>query len=305
MDEQTFFADMEPGGLAPWDIGEVSLDETVIASMASQPRFPQAVHALARNMLAAGSNDKALDGIFKDGGRYAVTFIALHLHFTGGLTLPRLKALTAVSGMSSPGRARAVLLYLRYLGFVTRGAKQPGVPDLFLPTAKCHKAWASHMAAALEAAAVVAPAALVVHRALDRPEIYASLTRGHIDLMLGSFAYPEKFQHGVARVFMHRHAGTQILWTLLLADESGDFPPQRTHPLSQAALARRFGVSRTHVRRMLDTAEREKLLTQDGDVLVFSEDCRTFLTYLYAVQLVWLLAAAARTLKEHPECLVP
>lgn len=308
MDEQICVADAgvtprQADGLGQWDSGPVSVDDVIIARMAGHPRFAASVHALMHNMMAAGAGDKALDGIFKDAGRYAVTFIALHLHFTGGLTLPRLKALSAVSGLSSPGRARAVLLYLRYLGFVTRAAKSPGASDLFVPTARCHKAWAGHMKAALEAAAVIDPAALAVCRAFERPDIYASFSQSHIELMLGSFAYPEKFDHPFVKVFMHRHAGNQILWSLMLADESDSFPPRRTRAVPAASLAERFGVSRTHVRRMIESAERQALLSQDGDVLTFTESCRAFMTHLYATQLVWLLVAAGRTLNAHPECL--
>jgi len=288
-------------GLKTWkyDNGGV-IDPAMLARMQAHPRFTAAVRALARNMLDAGENDRALDGIFKDAGRYGVTFIAMYLHLTGGLTLPRLKALTIGSNLSSPGRARAVLLYLRYLGFIVRDTRHPGETQRYVPTESCLAAWRGHLAAALDAAAVIEPDARRVHRTLHVPDVFTAFGRRHSEHLVASFALTETFELPFVRIFMHRNAGTQILWAMILDDASGVFPPLRTH-LSVPGLARRFGVSRMHVRRMIDAATQAVIVSQDGDVLLFSEDTRQFMAYLYATQLVWLLSAAAHALDQFPE----
>lgn len=287
--------------LHSWTYTGAEDDDVTVARMEAHPAFAAACHALARNMLAAAEADKALNGIFMDVGRYAVAFIAIHLHLTGGLTLPRLKALTIGSGLSSPGRARAVLLYMRYLGFVTRGARTPGEPDLFVLTPRCEQAWSTHLMAAVRSAAVIDPAVLPVLAAFDRPEVYRTFATVHGAMLMSSFTRAPKRETPFFKSFLHRHAGSFILWTLILADESGSFPPLRTRPLAISDMARRFGVSRPHIRRMFEASGRDGMLTRDGDAVVFEASVRTFLSYLYATQMVWLVAAAARTLEAHPD----
>src|ERR1700760_3544812 len=51
-------------------------------------RFDGAAHALAANMLEASAENDALDGIFKDAGRYMCAMWAMHAHVSGGVTLP-------------------------------------------------------------------------------------------------------------------------------------------------------------------------------------------------------------------------
>ena len=72
--------------------------------------------------------------------------------------------------------------------------------------------------------------------------------------------------------------------------------------ISLAGAARRFAVSRFHVRGVLDEAERAHLLrwTAQGTV-VLEEKGRAEIEYLYAGQLTQLLASAAGTIRERPE----
>lgn len=104
------------------------------------------------------------------------------------------------------------------------------------------------------------------------------------------------------RVVMHHDAGFQLTWHLLGADASDDeFPPTAALQLSIAALARRFGVSRVHVRRLLEAAAREGILEVDARGAVrFTADARGEIGFLYAAQLAQLLASAAGTLRAIP-----
>jgi hypothetical protein len=61
--------------------------------------------------------DRLLDGVLKDAGRNVAAKCLAYLHVTGGLTLPRLKALCASTGLVSSGRARMLLIYLQHLGY--------------------------------------------------------------------------------------------------------------------------------------------------------------------------------------------
>jgi DNA-binding FadR family transcriptional regulator len=63
------------------------------------------------------------------------------------------------------------------------------------------------------------------------------------------------------RLFVERNAGIMVLCSMLLSGEADDvYPPTFPIPVSSSALSRRFGVSRAHVRRLLQDAESQGLL---------------------------------------------
>jgi hypothetical protein len=287
--------------LESWSAGD-RIPENHYARMRASLLYPKAVRALAANMIIAGESDKALDGIFKDAGRYLAAMWAMYLHVSGGLTLPRLKEICAASGYLSPGRARALLLYMRYLGYVRPvSGRAHGETARYEPTATFTAAWRTHLRAALDAVCIVEPAVGLVLDRLEERAVLDSISRIQGDGLLASARDSDQSAPFI-RVFMHRHAGLQILWTLILADEHDTFPPRKPMPFSIASTARRFGVSRIHVRRLLDEAMREKLLISDQDgTVTFTESARSMLEFLYATQLIRLLSASARTFIEFPE----
>ncbi|MGH6872132.1 MAG: hypothetical protein ACREHE_11555 [Rhizomicrobium sp.] len=261
------------------------------AALARDPAFPAAARALASGMLALAQSDAALDGIFKDAGRYMTAMWALYLHQTGGLTLPRLKAVCAASGYLSPGRARAMLHYLRHLGYVAPVPRTK--PVRYVPTEAFVTAWRRHLGAAMAAARFLEPAiGPLVERMQDR-ETFECLARSQSEGLLRSAPSIDQGD-ALVRVFQHRNAGSQILWLLIEASENGEFPPSRCPSFSVAATARRFRVSRIHVRRLLADAERAGFLkTGPGGALIFSDAGRAALTASYAGQLVLVLASCA------------
>ena len=283
--------------LMAWNIdGPLTAERT--ARMIGDPRFPDAVRALASNMIAAAASDKKLDGIFKDGGRYVAAMLAVHLHTSGGLTLPRLKQMCQAFGYLSPGRARAMLIYLQYLGYVE--LTRSGTPARYAPTTSFVTSWRSHLCAALEAVRVVEPSVDLVLGRMDERDTLDTFARMHTECLL---AWARNGGHDAPfiRVFTHRYAGSQIIWTLLLADDS-DFPPSKPVTFSAGAAARRFSVSRMHIKRILDEAEREGLLRfGDGGTIVLQDSTRSYIREFYAMQLIGLLVAAAKTVRERPE----
>jgi hypothetical protein len=283
--------------LMRWNIdGPLAAERS--AQMIADPRFSDAVRALASNMIAAAASDKKLDGIFKDGGRYVAAMLAVHLHTSGGLTLPRLKEMCKAFGYLSPGRARAMLIYLQYLGYVE--LTRSGTPARYAPTVRFVTSWRSHLCAALEAVRVVEPSVDLVLGRMHEPGTLETFARMHTDFLLG-LAREGRNDAPFIRVFTHRYAGSQIVWTLLLADDS-DFPPSRPVTFSAGAAARRFGVSRMHIKRVLDEAEREGLLAIcDGGTIVLQDSTRSYIREFYAMQLIGLLVAAAKTVRERPE----
>lgn len=266
------------------------------ARLQSDPDFPRALRALARNMMEAGERDKALDGIFKDAGRYVAAMCAAYLHASGGLTLPRLKELCASLGILSMGRARALLLYLRYLGYVRPLPQTRGEPQIYVPTDAFVQTWRNHMRAALGAIQIVEPAIEELIGALEDGDVLDHFSKLHSEDLFASARNTDQ-KMAFFRVFMQRYAGSQIVWMMLLAGD--ECPPSGPVPFSVSAAARKFNVSRMHIKRLLNDAEREGLIRLEGSgTLTLTAQGREQLVFVYSSQLLCLLDAAARTCRD-------
>jgi hypothetical protein len=277
------------GDVAPGEGREIPGPESLL----DHPAFPRAAGALARNMLVLSENSPKLEGIFKDAGRYvaAMCAAALQPHFT----LPELKALCARFGILSPGRTRAILIYLRYLGYASLWSERSkSGPARYLTSPEFLSAWQEHLCAALNAARLIDPIAEEAAECLDEPSFLAAFCRIQMDGLAAMIVHAPSLTP-FERTFMSRHAGNQIVWALLDQPDDGEFPPQAGSDLSSAALSRRFRVSRIHVNRMLDGAVREGLMVRNADgVLIFTIEARVQIRLLYAVQL-YRLVEASRT----------
>jgi len=283
----------DAGSLMSWSHQGAVADE-MCERLLGDVRFEAAARRLARGMLDAAAADPRVDGVFKDAGRYVVAMIAMLLHDSGGLTLPRLKDFCERSGFVSRSRARGMLLYLRFLGYVEPGPREKGAPQRFVPTASFEAAWAVQCAAALEAAAVIEPTAGRVRRALSQEGVLAHFARIHAEQLFQSAASTDET---FAPELLHRHAGSHLIW-LLVADEAESFPPVVAQPISVAGFARRFGVSRPHVRRLLQAGVEAGILRRVTDgAIAFSEAHTPGLRLFYAQQLVAVLSSAALTLQ--------
>jgi hypothetical protein len=267
------------------------LSEPLVLRVLAHPRFDRAARTLAVNMQAAAREDRRLDGIFKDAGRYVGAMLSLFLHLTGGLTLPRLKAFCAESGFVSPGRARAMLLYLRYLGYV-EPLPASVRPQRYVPTARFSAAWRVQTRAALGAVSTLEPGAGAVLAALDRPEVFDGYCRSHLQSLFLSASQADQAS-ALAREFMHRHAGSQLMSMILLSGDA-HFPPRTAGPISVTAAAKRYSVSRIQIQRILDGATRAGLVTRSFEgVTLFTEAGAVEVRRFYARQLSLLLGAAA------------
>ena len=276
-------------GLLSWRAAEQDVFAAV-SRVAAHPHFAMAARALARNMLDLASEDRALDTIFKDAGRYFATMWSFALHEEGGLTLPRLKAVCARSGLLSPGRAGALLRLLEHYGYLQR---RPGLRGAaaYAPTPVFLAAWDRQFIAALAAAEILEPQ---VGALLADPAARRAYGRIHADGMLG--AMPAEPQvSGFLKVFLHPYAGSQIVWVLVASEADPAFPPARAGPISVAGLARRCGAARSQVARIFAEAEQAGLAHIDPEgMVVFGPQAREELGFFCAIQLVQILAAAAR-----------
>ncbi len=289
--------------LLTWDAPAATAEDRYSRLRAS-PHYPDAARAFARAMLAQAEGDRLLDGVLKDAGRNVAAKCLAYMHVTGGLTLPRLKELCAATGLVSPGRARMLLIYLQHLGYAAPSPRREAkTPRRYEPTARFLATWRRQMQATLESAAVVEPSVSMVVAGLDAPGVFESYVH-HI-----SEAYLEGLkdvdtEDPFFRTFMHRYAGTQIVHGLVVTAKDG-FPPCDPIAFHPTETAKRFSVSRLHVRRMMDAGQRGGLLRLADDALVFTAAGRAAIDHIYATQLIVFLLAAARTARARPELAEP
>lgn len=282
--------------LASWDGAEADV-AAAVARAAAHPRFAEASRVLAAGMLRLSAEDRVLDGVFKDAGRYVVAMIVFALHEQGGVTLPALKAVCARSGLLSPGRARAMLRFLEHCRYLERRPGEiRGAADTYEPTPAFLAAWDRHFVVSLEAASRIAPdiAPLLDPRGLTARQTYGRI---HANGMLAA-RQGEQVVVAFLRVFLHPYAGNHIVRTLICAGSG--FPPLRTGPVSIAGLARSGGTSRAQVARIFSEAADEGLADLGPDGMVtFHPAAREELGFFYAIQLVQILAAAAQATRLH------
>ncbi len=292
-------------GVMRWDSGPDMYDE-IYPRLRAEPLYSQAVRRFAANMLAAGDADLALDGILKDAGRNVAALCAVYLHVSGGLTLPRLKSLCVGFGLTSPGRARALLLYLRYLGYVSAPeARAKGELAVYPAAPKLLVTWREHLRAVLDAVAVIEPQITELIDLFETPGVFETYAAALAEEFLATVPHFET-NTPYFRLFMHRHAGIQIVHFLLAHAADEAFPPREPIAVSLSALAQRFGVSRSHVRRLIEAAERDGLIQRcnDGAVL-WTPAGRAALDNVFASQMARFLASAARTMALRPDLFGP
>ena len=196
----------------------------------------------------------------------------------------------------SPGRARAILQFLLFLRYIEAPPiDRQGAALCYVPTPALLDGWGTMVRLGLEAACIVEPAVNLVLARLHEPAILTDFMKHLGDRFLPAVT-DEPFP-GFIRVFVNPHAGMQLVDIIVLAsDENGEFPTPRPIPLSINATAQRLRVSRAHIRRLLDRAENEDLLTRSKDgTILLSDKARSTIRYAMALRLYGFLLCAART----------
>jgi hypothetical protein len=278
--------------LSVWDFEPQTLPQ-MRDRLRQHPDYPATVKRLAQNMIADAARDPALAHLLRDAGRTVTGLSAAHLGLTGGVTLTRLKTLMAEFGLTSPGRVRSLLSHMLHLAYVEPDPATAGArPAKYRLTARFLAAYAEHERSLVDAVTVAAPAARAVLDDLHRREVLATLVAEQTQSFILTSRLPNPIRDWFA-IFMHRHAGIQILHALI--GEAPSFPPTEVLPVQTADMARRFKVSRVHVARMLRDAAQAGFLTLQPGGLQFTEAGREALHWIYAGRLCVHLRSVART----------
>ncbi len=245
-----------------------------ITALRAEPRFREAVAAVAANSVEYYRGRWLAHRVLKDRARFVMASVMLGLHFSrrddvpnSGLTSRSLREICVGAGLCSGGRVEAVLLMMRASGYLER-VEDSG--DLrvrrYVPTQKLLDLNRNRQRRALAAVDMVrggtAYAAHVCDE--DEPERYGrflvALGRGY----LAGFRVPQSAPALIP--IMDRDVGLPMMMCIFLSSpEYAVFCPEKLRNVSVAALAQRFNVSRVHVRSVMRAAESAGFLLRNEE----------------------------------------
>lgn len=279
------------------DAGDLLCDAAV-AQTRRHARFHAAAEAIAAHAVA---NHEALDApsrwLLSDLGRTSLYWGAIMLDAgPGGLTAAALAQGSVAAGVCSRGRAIAFLQYAQTRGFLTAQAGgDPWLRRRLNPTPAFLAPLRAHFRGSVEAAAIVAPEVADALPILRTDGGVAAAVKVATQL---NVSRPELLRNPggpLRQIFIARDGGMRVLQQLMLNQAPGRARLLESAALSRAELARRHGVSRTHVNRLLNDAQTAGALTQPTRDRVefspaFSDEVEAF--YAGQIQVLRVLSLA-------------
>jgi hypothetical protein len=278
-----------------WD-ADASQLSVMREKLRQHPRFSEAAQKLAANLLRDADEYPALNAMLRDAGHNVAALSAVYIHASGPVTLSRLRTFIGGFGLVSPGRARALLGYMRHLRCL-EPASAEGRRVSYTLTSEFLASYTRHEASLLHALCIIEPAVDNLLRNLTAPGVMDSLVVEQGDAFVAGNRETASFTRWY-RVFLHPLGGIQLLHTLVAGART--FPPTDKIAFSQAELSHRLNVSRIHVARLIGEAETEGFVVSEPGWLEFTAEGREALAWQYASRLCLHLACAARVLKKIP-----
>jgi hypothetical protein len=229
----------------------------------SHPRFHEAVRAAVGDLIEMHNGNGLPNRVVNDRGRVIASLIVLYLHFAppsegeggaAGLTASRFQALCIELELCSPGRARALLALMRYAGYLVPalGRAADRRQRRLVPTDRLIELHRQRWARNFEAIALVMPEkgckALEAH---GRPGFTAAFVR-HLGAMYLAGFRPLYHAPDLQRL-VESNAGLLVIASLFLAatDDRLMMSDGTVVPVSMSALSARFGIARTHARKLM------------------------------------------------------
>lgn len=278
--------DAQPHGIDWWAAeiraADGRIQPPLVALMLAQPHFSAATRAHLHGTLARQASNPMVLRLANDGVRLMLAYIALYMDARGGLTRQAVRELFASLGLSSPGRAAALLMQLRLIRFIEVAPQQPDRRSkLYVPTEAMKSAFIDLMDMGLQATAMVVPDAASFVPLFQEPVFF----KGFVLAMGEAIVRMVQLQEGQPRnMFVDATAGHLMLYRLILGSSDEVYPPRDALPFVATALAKEFKVARSHVRRTFDrAAERAHILFgPDHKTITLTEPFREHLAEIHA-----------------------
>lgn len=230
----------------------------------SHPRFEEAGRLSVSKSLTRYGRTPLMAHISKDFFRVCYGYFALALDATGELTLTGMQQLCKELGISSLGRARAMLLHMRMIGFI---APNPETSNRrtkpYVPTPPMVSAFREVMIEEALCYALLNPRLAELADLLNDPTFFnayvTAVGEGIKELIRHEQPNP-------IQLFAERNAGVIILHKICQSAQEGDsYPPRGPVHISVAGLSKSFGVSRSHIARLLNEAEARGYLSRNAE----------------------------------------
>jgi hypothetical protein len=271
--------------------------EAEMARIRAHPRFAEACISVTRYIVSINTSDPELVKMQSDIQRIVLGLLVIYLDACGGVTYAAIKQCCVDNGLSSPGRATAILLQMRLIGYIEPAPIQPDRRSrLYRASAKTRAANIRLFGNSARAAAALDPILVKAAERFDEPNVFDRFVVQMGDTLQAVIRRGAK---NAVSLFDRRSAGLGILYRLALNGQPGDvYPPRLPFPVSINALAAEFHVSRPHVRKLLNDADAAGLVRRDTDAstLAFSELLRNDFADYLAFQLITYIVAARAAL---------
>jgi hypothetical protein len=253
-------------GLEYWAdvVGVGTLDDDAIARVKASPGFAPAMRHSMQRALGLYHENPVFHRNMKDIGRFVLGVVALYMDATGGVTHRRLRDLSGGAGITSAGRATAILWQLRRIGYVLAVTDKNGKTERYVPTEEMRSAFRERFRLEFQAAAMIDPAMNAVLERFDEPAMNRALMKELGEKAIEAVSQPFHEEFSISR-YSQRTAGMLVLFALLKTRDSGEgaFPQIGPVNFSIAQLSKQFEVSRSHVRRLLKELEKSGYFQQD------------------------------------------
>lgn len=244
------------------------LDTVELDRVRAMPGFEPYIRRVIRVWRAPVSDDVILASSLRDLGRYVSGIWVLFLDATpGGVTLARLSDLLEQTGISSPGRARAMLIYLRFIGFIEPAdAAGDGRVRGFRPTNRMISAFRERYHREFEAVGGLDADVATALANIEDLAFFKAVMAGMGELALAGFRLFERNEISLD-VISHRYAGMTVLCELLVMADREDqpCPPVGSVKFGMSGLAKACGISRPQVRRILQAGASKGFFELKGE----------------------------------------
>lgn len=232
-------------------------DDSVLEAR-RRPGFAEASRNIVKSWRAPDSaEDKAFAHFLRDLGRYIGGTWALYLDATpGGLSVGRLADLLAWTRVASASRARSIMLYLQFIGYIAP-MKRAGDNriKLFAPTPRLKDAFRNRLHREFAAMAHMHPAIAASGPLISDDDAFSVYSEFMGEAFLAYLSLRQETGPSL-EMFSQRYSGMMLLGELLATAAPDDvFPPKGPLRYTVADLGRRCGISRTQVRKLLKEAE--------------------------------------------------
>jgi hypothetical protein len=265
-------------GLVPNEVPMAEPDQSDVPAhhsaeeILSHPRFPFARDEYLKALLALYEHDPFLNRLLLESGRSVlfITIMCLHAryHEADRATWPTLRLVTdsmKVYGFAGPSRVHHLVTRLIGTGYLEqRASPQDRRIRILTPTAKMIAQDQDFLISHYLPLGILFPQPGYA-RIMERDPAFQS---AHRLVSASFFALGARIMasHPTVMLFMNREAGVMVLIKLMqMAGPAGD-----AAPFSYSDIGARFGVSRTHVQKLLAEAQAKDLvrLTKGSSQLV-------------------------------------